>query len=80
MQKNSPKNSAGGQEIRCGSGYEKSYRKYSEPEASSGLSLHGSASSSTLFSHFVLPAFGLPRWRQGQKTARTVEKHAQNRG
>jgi hypothetical protein len=50
--------------------YEKSYCKYSEPEASSGLSLTFSPSSSTLFSHFVLPAFGLsPRWHQRQKQA-----------
>src|SRR5260370_16696750 len=66
--KNSPKNSAGWQDSVVGAVTKKSYCKCSEPEASSGLSLH-------VFSHFFhtfLPLcaaslWTIPRWREGQK-------------
>ena len=60
-------------------GYEMSYCKYLEPEASSVLSLH-------VFSQFfhtflaLCAAFGLSPDGAHAKTIQTSEKHAQNRG
>jgi hypothetical protein len=78
---NSSKSSAGGHWFRRMSGYERSYCKYSELEASSRLSLHVFSQ----FFHTFLPLcaaslWTIPRWRPTPKTTQIGEKHAQNRG
>jgi hypothetical protein len=76
---NSRKALQAGTWFRRMNGYEMSYCKYLEPEASSVLSLH-------VFSQFfhtflaLCAAFGLSPDGAHAKTIQTSEKHAQNRG
>jgi len=71
---NSSKSSAGGHWFRRMSGYERSYCKYSEPEASSRLSLHVFSQ----FFHTFLPLcaaslWTIPRWRPRQKQPKSAK-------
>ena len=66
--KNSPKNSAARQGSVLGAVTKSLTANIRNLKHLRDLACTVSPSSSTVFSHFVLPAFGLsPRWRQGQK-------------